>query len=199
MSDAAAFARCLGGGGVAVFPSDTVYGLACDPENDEAVRRLYALKGRSLDKPSAVMFFALEDAYVALPKLGHRTRQALRRLLPGPVGLLVPNSERRFPLACGGDAGTLGVRVPKLDWAGAVRQVVLQSSANLAGGPDPRRLEDVPEEIRAGADLVLDGGELPGTASTLVDLRRYEEGGSWSVIRPGAVGEGELRSALGDR
>src|SRR5579875_3512329 len=177
VSEAAAFARCLAGGGIAVFPADTVYGLACDPEQPAAVERLYALKRRPLEKPSAVMFFSLPEALRALPELGPRTREAMRRLLPGPVGLLVPNPARRFPLACGSDPHTLGVRVPHLPRFAGVRLAVLQSSANLADGPDARRLEEVPEAIRAAADLVIDGGELPGTPSTMVDLRRYERDG----------------------
>lgn len=196
MSEAAAFARCLAGGGIAVFPADTVYGLACDPEQPAAVERLYALKRRPLEKPSAVMFFSLPEALRALPELGPRTREAMRRLLPGPVGLLVPNPARRFPLACGSDPHTLGVRVPHLPRFAGVRLAVLQSSANLADGPDARRLEEVPEAIRAAADLVIDGGELPGTPSTMVDLRRYERDGEWSVVRAGLVGEEELRRKL---
>jgi tRNA threonylcarbamoyl adenosine modification protein (Sua5/YciO/YrdC/YwlC family) len=194
---ATAFERCLTAGGVAVFPSDTVYGLACDPENRSAVERLYGFKERPRDKPSAVMFFSLEAALAGLPELGDPIRQAMGRLLPGPVGLLVPNPAHRFPLACGEDPETLGVRVPALSWARGVSRPALQSSANLAGGPDPRRLEDVPEEIRSAVDLVIDGGNLPGTASTLVDLRQYAEDGFWSVMRPGAVPEDELAQALG--
>ncbi|HZU61713.1 MAG TPA: Sua5/YciO/YrdC/YwlC family protein [Solirubrobacteraceae bacterium] len=199
MNDARAFERCLAEGGLALFPSDTVYGLACDPDRGDAVERLYSLKGRPLAKPSAVMFFSLEEAYAALPEVGYPTRRAMDRLLPGGVGLLLPNPAHRYPLACGEDPGTLGLRVPELDWAQGVRRPALQSSANLAGGPDPRRLEDVPETILQGVDVVIDGGELPGTASTVVDLRRYEEDGSWSVVRAGAVGEEELGRVLGDQ
>jgi L-threonylcarbamoyladenylate synthase len=184
-------------GGVAVFPADTVYGLACDPSNRVAVKRLYALKRRPLEKPSAVMFFDLDVAFDALPELGERTRDAMARLLPGAVSLLVPNRAARFPLACGADLSTLGVRVPDVPRLRGVRWPVLQSSANRAGGPDPRRLDQVPELIRSAADLVIDGGELPGVASTVVDARRYEEDGSWSVVRPGLVGEEELRQAFG--
>jgi L-threonylcarbamoyladenylate synthase len=103
-------------------------------------------------------------------------------------------------LAGGGDPSTLGLRVPRLEGQlaplAAVRWPVLQSSANLAGGPDPRRLEDVPEPIRAGADLVLDGGDLPGTPSTVVDLRAYAESGEWSIARAGAVPREALEEAL---
>jgi L-threonylcarbamoyladenylate synthase len=179
------FAETINAGGVVVFPADTVYGLACDPENPDAVARLYALKGRPPDKPAAVMFFALDD----LPDLAPRTRALAEKLLPGAVSLLVPSD--RYPLA--GGAGTLGLRVPDLPhFAGT--PPVLQSSANLAGGPDARRLADVPEPIRAGADLVIDGGELAGTPSTVVDLRGYEASGELEIVRQGAVPEAVIRS-----
>jgi L-threonylcarbamoyladenylate synthase len=198
--DAETFERCMAVGGVAVFPADTVYGLACEPGDEDAVRRLYALKGRRPDKPAAVMLFSVELALAALPELGRRTRVALDALLPGGVTLLLPNAARRFPLACGPDPETLGLRVPELPPAAAaldaVRWPVLQSSANLAGGPDARRLQDVPEPIRAGADLLLDAGELPGTPSTVIDLRGYEINGSWRIVRPGAVDADEVAAAL---
>jgi len=195
-SPARAIERCLDVGGVAVFPADTVYGLACDPANRFAVERLYLLKRRPLSKPSAVMFFDVELALQALPELGERTRAAITRLLPGAVTVLVPNPGRRFGLACGDDPLTLGLRVPAIDALREVRRPVLQSSANRAGGPDPRRLDEVPELLRAAADLVIDGGELPGTPSTVLDLSRYEEHGAWSVVRPGAVSHEQLADAL---
>jgi L-threonylcarbamoyladenylate synthase len=197
MSQASAdFERCLSVGGVAVFPSDTVYGVACDPSDRLAVERLYRMKRRSLSKPSAVMFFDVELAVSVLEEQGQRTRVALLELLPGPVGVVLRNPVQRFPLACGDDLSTLGLRVPDVPLLAEVKWPVLQSSANLAGGPDPRVLDEVPEPIRRGADLVLDGGELPGTASTVIDLRRYEESGEWSVVRAGAVGEDVLKAAL---
>jgi len=196
LSDSEAFERCVAAGGVVLFPSDTVYGLACDPEDRFAVERLYLLKRRSLDKPSAVMFFSLEGAFAALPELGERTRGAMTRLLPGAVSVLVPNPAGRFGLACGSDVGTLGVRVPRVPLLAGMRRPVLQSSANRAGGADPRSLDEVPVLLRAAVDLVIDGGELPGTPSTVVDLRNYEFDGEWSVVRAGAVGERELTEAL---
>jgi L-threonylcarbamoyladenylate synthase len=196
MTDAAAFAACMAAGGVAVFPADTVYGLACAPGDATAVERLYALKGRPPDKPAAVMFFARDAALAALPGLGPRTRAALARLLPGGVTLLLPNPEQRYPLACGPNPTTLGLRVPDLPRLAEVREPVLQSSANRAGGADARALAEVPEEIRAGADLVLDGGPLPGTPSTVVDLRGYESAGTWKVLRAGAVAPAEVATVL---
>jgi tRNA threonylcarbamoyl adenosine modification protein (Sua5/YciO/YrdC/YwlC family) len=195
-SASAAFESCVAVGGLVVFPSDTVYGIACDAENPAAVQRLYQLKGRGMDKPSAVMFFDLESALAGLPELGPRTRSALARILPGRVTVLLPNPERRFPLACAADPGTLGLRVPSVALLDGVRWPVLQSSANRSGEPDPRRLEEVPEPIRAAVGLVLDGGELPGTPSTVVDLTQFEETGSWTVVRPGAMEERALDEAL---
>jgi L-threonylcarbamoyladenylate synthase len=193
--DAEAFERCVAAGGVVVFPADTVYGLACDPENRDAVDRLYELKGRRPEKPAAVMFFEVEVAFAALPELGRRTRAVMERLLPGALTLLVPNPARRFPLAGGADV--LGLRVTRVERLSGVRRPVLQSSANRAGGPEARRVSEVPEEIIAGADLVIDGGELPGTPSTVVDLRSYEESGPWEIVREGAIGRDELEWALG--
>jgi L-threonylcarbamoyladenylate synthase len=181
---AAEFEACIAAGGVAVFPSDTVYGVACDPENPAAVERMYALKGRPPDKPSAVMFFDAGRALDALPELGPRTRSLAAELLPGGVTLLLPNPRGRYPLA--GGSG-LGLRVPSVPLLAGARCVVLQSSANISGGPDARRIEEVPSAIRAGADLVVDAGELPGTPSTVVDLRGFDETGEWSILRAGAV------------
>ncbi len=201
MSDAAAFERCIRQSGVALFPSDTVYGLACDVSDERAVERLYALKRRPPDKAAAVMFFDLEAALGALPELGERTREAMRRLLPGGVTLLLPNSKGRFPLASRADPETLGLRVISVPELSGVAVPVLQSSANLSGGPNARRLAEVAPELLGGADLVIDGGELPGTPSTVVDLRRYEDGGveAVSVVREGAVGADELSQVLADR
>lgn len=196
MSEAETFERCMSVGGVAVFPSDTVYGLACDPGNRGAVERLYGFKRRTLDKPSAVMFFDLQLALEALPELGPATVAALQRLLPGPVSLLLPNPAQRFPLACGTDSETLGLRVVEVPALDGVRWPVLQSSANHAGGPDARRLADVPEDIRRRCEMVIDGGELPGTPSTVIDLRAYERAGEWTVVRHGGLSEEQVREAL---
>lgn len=203
---AARFERCLADGGVALFPADTVYGLACDPLNADAVRRLYELKGRPPRQPAAVMFFAVAPALAALPELGPRTRGALQALLPGPLTVLLPNPEDRFPLACrpGTTArhphAALGLRVPLLATASValsgVEKPVLQSSANLSGGPDARRLADVPSSLRDGADLVLDAGELPGVASTILDLRDYEIEKRWQIMRDGPLDGGVLASKL---
>ena len=197
--DVATFARCMSVGGVALFPADTVYGLATEPDSDDGVYRIYAMKRRPPERPSAVMFFDLELALHALPELPPATRDAVIRLLPGPVTVLLPNPSRRFPLACGPSPETLGLRVPRLDGALAplaeMRWPVLQTSANPSGGVEARRVQDVDPGIRDAVDVVLDAGQLPGVASTVVDLTRYEAG-EWSVVREGALSEAAVSAAI---
>lgn len=189
--DVARFERALAGGGVGLFPADTVYGLAADAESEAGVRRLYEIKGRPQDRPAAVMFFDPEAAFAALEGLGPRTRRALAAMLPGPVTAVIPNPRRLYPLACGPAPDRLGIRIPGLgpglEPLVAIRRPVLQSSANPSGGADPRRLADVDPAVRSGADAELDGGDLPGTPSTVVELTAYEADGEYRVLREGAV------------
>jgi L-threonylcarbamoyladenylate synthase len=191
---------CITSGGVAVFPSDTVYGVCCDPDDEHATQRLYALKGRPPARACAVMFFSLADALARLDDLHESERDALHALLPGPVTVLVANRSRRFACACRVDPGTLGLRVPELRGAlaplRAVAVPVLQSSANLSGEPDARTLDQVPAKLREGADLVIDGGELPGTPSTVIDLRDLDAERRWYVLREGALPREEVEQAL---
>jgi L-threonylcarbamoyladenylate synthase len=190
-----ALERCIVGGGVALFPADTLYGLACDPANGAAIDRIHALKGRQDAKPSAVMFFAPLAMRELLSALGPRTRDAVGALLPGPVTLVVDNPEHRYPLACREDPGRLGLRLIEGPLAGA-RCAIFQTSANLSGAPPPSRFGDVDPAILAGADVAIDGGELRGRPSTVVDLTSLDATGSWSVLRSGALSEAELERRL---
>jgi L-threonylcarbamoyladenylate synthase len=200
-ADVETFERCIAVGGVALFPADTVYGLATEPDSREGIERLYRLKGRRPDRPAAVMFFNTQLALETLSELPQETKAAAKRLLPGGVTLLLPNRAHRFPLACEPNRDILGLRVPQLGARLApLRQVsrpVLQSSANRSGEHEARRVADVDQRIRAGVDLILDGGELPGTASTVVDLTGFHENGGWEIVREGAVSVRAIRDALG--
>ena len=178
-----------------VMPFDTVYGLASDA-SEPAVRRLYALKGRDSQRPTALVAATLDRLLQELPELAVEAGV----LLPGPVTLVVPNSARRFPWLTGATPEAIGIRVPEL--SGAAAQilervgVVVATSANRPGEPDPMTLDEVPQEIRSGAGAVVDGGALPGTPSTVVDLTGPEP----RVLREGALPAGEilrrLRSAV---
>jgi L-threonylcarbamoyladenylate synthase len=190
-----ALERVVGEGGVAVFPADGLYGLACDPLNAAAIERIHELKGRDDGKPSAVMYFTPLVMRELLGGFGPRTGEAVGRLLPGPVTLVVANPDRRYPLASRDDPERLGVRLIGGPLAGA-RVAVFQTSANRSGSPPPARFDAIDAEIIAGADLAIDGGELGGEPSTVVDLSEIDAGGDWVVLREGALDRVELERVL---
>ena len=164
-----ALERTIAAGGVAVFPSDGVYGLACDPLDPAAISRIHRMKGRDDGKPAAVMYFSPLAMRELVAELGPRAAAAVSALLPGPVTLVVKNPGHRYPLACREDVERLGVRLLAGPLAGAMCPV-FQTSANLSGKPAPGRFEDVPDSILAAVDLAIDGGE-PGRPA--LDRRRH--------------------------
>lgn len=190
-----ALERTIADGGVVVFPADGLYGLACDPLDAEAIGRIHEIKGRDDGKPSAVMYFSPLAMRELVEGLGPRTGLAAAALLPGPVTLVVANPEGRYPLACREDRARLGVRLIGGPLAGAMCPL-FQTSANLSGEPAASRFEDVPDEIVGAADLAIDGGELTGLPSTVVDLTRFDEDGEWEVLREGGLSEGDLAARL---
>jgi L-threonylcarbamoyladenylate synthase len=174
-----------------VLPTDTVYGLCADAFHEDAVRRLYRLKGREDMQPTALLVADEEVLVEAIPELrGHA-------ILRGPYTLILSNPARRFPWLTGGRPQTIGVRVPTLpaDAAAVLQQVgaVAATSANLPGGPDPRTVEEIPHELLAGCAAVVDAGPLPGTPSTVIDLTGAEP----VVVREGAVSAEDALSAVG--
>ena len=196
MSEVDAAVAAIRAGKPVVIPTDTVYGLVADPYHDEPARRLYRLKGRPETKPSALVASDLELLLECLPELRGRVGPVLRALLPGSLTLIVPNPARRFRWITGTNYEAIGVRVPDLGGPGGevLERVgaVVATSANLPGGPDPRRLTDVPEEIRAGAAAVVDGGKLSGVPSTVIDLTTAEP----RVVREGAVPAAEVLASV---
>lgn len=183
----AEFQDAISNGEIAIFPTDTLYGIACDPDNAEAAERIHELKGRPPKKPSAVMYFSLERLLADVGKdLDHQTLNLVEQLFPGPFTLVVANRGNRFIPACAGTPEKLGLRVPKLGPAiellGSVNIPVMQTSANLSGGPDATAVEDIDPTIVAGVDLVLDGGPLLGYGSTVADVSELEEG-RWRLLR----------------
>jgi L-threonylcarbamoyladenylate synthase len=167
--------RALRAGALAIVPTDTVYGIGCAAGHIEACRQLYAVKARPSDQPIAIVLGSVAELLdQALPELPGRVRDLCRRALPGPLTLVVPNPGRRFPYLCGSAPEKIGVRVPHLaaevaTLADAVGGLAL-TSANLRGEPAPGRFEDVPEELRALAAVAIDGGEVGGTPSSVIDV-----------------------------
>ena len=191
-----ALESCISKGEVVLFPSDGVYGLACDPLNEKAVERIHAIKGRDEGKSSAVMYFSPLAMRELIRDLGQNVSVAFGKLLPGPVTLIVPNPRHRYPLACREDPARLGVRVIDGPLSGA-RCPIFQTSANLSGEPAPSSFAGIVPEVREEVDLAIDGGQLTGLPSTVVDLTEYDENRTWTVLREGGMSRGDLIAALG--
>ena len=174
-----------------VLPTDTVYGLCANAYSEEPVRRAYELKGRETSQPSTLLAGDVDMLLECLPELRGRVGPILRGLLPGPFTIVVPNPARRYPWLTGERADTIGVRVPDLPApADAVLSragLMMATSANMPGGPDPARLEDVPDKILEGCGAAIDAGELPGVPSTVIDLTGDEP----RMLREGAVSAAE--------
>ncbi len=174
-------------GKLAVLPTDTVYGLCATPYRDEPVRRLYRAKGRAETQPTALLASDVDMLFECVPELRGRAGLIARALLPGPYTLILSNPARRYRWLNGTTPEAIGVRVPELpEPAARILEAVgsvAATSANLAGGPDPARLDQVPEEILSACTAVVDGGELPGTASTVIDFTGPEP----RVVREGAA------------
>ena len=167
-----------------LLPTDTVYGLCGGAEREPDATRVYALKGRAATQPTALLAGSIEALLRAVPELDE---SILRALLPGPYTLVLANPARRFRWLTGPRMDAIGVRVPELPEPTQQIldevEVVLATSANDPGGPNPVTLADVPERIRAGCAAELDLGPLPGTPSTVIDFTGREP----YVIRDGAA------------
>ena len=197
MSAVDAAVEAIRAGRLAVIPTDTVYGLATTPHSEAAVRRLYRAKGRDDLQPTALVAADLDVLFACVPELGGRADVIARALLPGAFTLVLPNPARRFRWLTGTRPETIGVRVPEL--AGPAGDVLAQvgviaaTSANLPGEPDPRTLDEVPEVLRAAVDAVVDGGELLGTPSTVIDFTGPEP----IVLREGAAPAADALRVVG--
>ena len=187
MSSVAEAVSAIRAGELVVIPTDTVYGLACTPYHRRAVQALSELKGRTAGQPIALVASSLDTLLECVPELRGRAGVVAGALLPGPYTLVLPNPARRYPWLAGVQHDTIGVRVPEV--AGRAREILdsvgalAATSANRHGGSDPRRLADVPHEILASVAAAVDGGELPGVPSTVLDLTGHEP----RVLRAGAV------------
>jgi L-threonylcarbamoyladenylate synthase len=174
-------AAAVEAGKLVVIPTDTVYGLACRPDREDAVRALSTLKQRSPEQPIALVASGVAPLRELIPEL------PVDELVRGAFTLVLPNPARRLPWLAGGRAGTIGIRIPEVTGLAAEllarAGVVAATSANLHGGADPRRIGDIPREILDGIAAVLDVGGLSGTPSTVVDLTGAEP----RVLREGAV------------
>jgi len=179
--------KAIRSGQPVILPTDTVYGLCATPFTYDAALRVYMAKRRDGSQPTALLATDVDMLLECVPELRGRSAEIARALFPGPYTLVLPNPARRYRWLAGSTPEKIGVRVAELpgDAATVLERVgaVLATSANLPGGLEPRRLDDVPGEIRSAVAAELDGGELPGVPSTVIDVTGPEP----QVLREGVV------------
>ena len=177
--------RTLSGGGVAIVPTDTVYGIAAALDTPAGVAALYALKGRPRSQPCQVLVYTAELLDEAVEPLDPVTTAAVRAVLPGRVTCIVPDPAGRYRSAGGARVGSVGLRAPSMDPPVELDVPLIATSANDPGEPDPVSVQDVPDRIRGAVGAILDLGPLSGRASTVVDLTSVGAGGAARVLREG--------------
>jgi L-threonylcarbamoyladenylate synthase len=194
-SAAVVCAQIVRNGGVVVYPTDTIYGIGCDPYNDLAVRRIYAIKGRKENKPLPVLTYSIQDAE-RLVSLGPIGRMLAMRYWPGALTIIAPLIHRRISPRIMGDSSNLAVRVP------ADKCILLLlshcnylvgTSANMSGDEAPKSAEEVLHSPLRGYDALLDGGTVEkGLESTIVSVE-----GKPKILREGAIRSMEVSQLIG--
>jgi len=163
----------LNGGGVVAFPTDTVYGVGVDPFQPEAVRKLYKIKGRPIDKPIPILVGSTDDVERVAQNLPPTFSQLAERFWPGGLTLIVEAKSLPPEVTAGGD--TVGIRMPDHSLALALLQrfggAIATTSANKSDEPPATSAEEVQSELGALVDIILDGGQTATRiASTVLDL-----------------------------
>ncbi len=190
-------AQILAGGGIVVYPTETLYGLGAAAGNAAALQRLVDLKGRDPTKAIAVLVGDVQMLGMLVTEIPPLAEAVIRRFWPGPLTIVLRARATVSPVLTGGGDG-IGVRLSSHSMATALvrslGQPVTAPSANPAGQPPPRCLDVARAYFGSRVDLYLDAGCLAGEpASTVVDLR-----GGLRVLRHGAVGAELLRSVARD-
>lgn len=163
--------KILQDGGAVIYPTDTVYGLGVNIFNDKAVRKLYKLKKRSLNKPVSVCLSRIEDID-EIAQVDPFAEKIIRKILPGPFTLILKKKEN-VPSQITAGEDKVGVRIPdNLICRKISRKFpITTTSANISGKPAPKSAEDVREQLDDKPDLIIDSGPCPGElSSTVVDL-----------------------------
>ncbi len=188
--------RIIKGGGVILYPTDTIYGLGCDAFDVRAVERIYAIKKRPSHHPVLVLMnsvSAMEDLVEEIP---FRTRQLLNMFWPGPV-TFVFRAKCHLPRCIVSEDGKIGIRIPKHEFCKRLCELsgvpILSTSANISGQPQTGNIEILKKIFAPEVDLFIDAGDCTSeTVSTVVDVTGREP----IVLREGVISRDEIESAL---
>lgn len=181
-------------GGLIAFPTDTIYGVAADPFNPEAIQRIYTVKERTEEKALPVLIGNLDQLEDLVLFVDERLNRIAKAFWPGPLTLILPKNARvptdltPYP--------TIGVRMPNLAFTLALLEEngpLATTSANISGGPNPVDAASVMAQLGGRIDLILDGGPTSGpTASTVADL----SGPEISILREGPISLADLQALM---
>ncbi len=159
---------------IIIYPTDTVYGIGCNAENEMLVEKIFAIKGRDRKKPLSVIApnkeWMLRHCVVS--------RETLDKYLPGKYTLLLKKKDPKFLEFATAGSPNIGVRIPAHRFSNLVGKAgvpFITTSANLSGGKAPKSLPEIQKEIMDAADIVIDGGILEGIPSTIVDCTKEKE------------------------
>ncbi|CAO0821474.1 L-threonylcarbamoyladenylate synthase [Desulfarculales bacterium] len=180
-------AQVLEGGGLLVFPTETLYGIAVDYRNSGALARLAGLKGREAAKPFLLILASPDEVDPLALAIPTQVRKLMDRFWPGPLTLVLTARPGLSPRLLSSDGG-VGMRVSSHAVAGglarALSRAITATSANLAGQPAANRVQGLDPALLAGVDLLIDAGPTPGEpASTVLDCRAWPP----RLLRQGAL------------
>jgi L-threonylcarbamoyladenylate synthase len=187
----------LAAGELVVFPTESFYGLGADALSDAAVSRLVEVRGREAGKPILVLLADVAMAAAVAGEFSPPAQRLAARFWPGPLTLVLP-ARAGLPAALTAGGGTVGVRVSGHAAARALParlgRPVTAPSANPPGAAAPRRLDDARTYFGSRVACYVEGGALPGVASTVAAV----EAGGVRILRPGPIDEASLAAALGN-
>jgi L-threonylcarbamoyladenylate synthase len=190
-------AECIKEGGLVCFPTETVYGLGADANNDSAVADIFRAKNRSFENPIALHLHSVEEIEKYVKNINSRARTLMEKFLPGPLMLIFEKNERVSEIVTGGQR-KVGIRVPKhelcLDFLQECEVPIAATSANKSGRLSCVNAEDILKELEGKIDILLDVGNTPlGIESTVLDVTSDPP----RIIRPGFITMEEIAVTIG--
>ena len=190
-------AEILKNGGIVAIPTETVYGLAADAFNEEAVKNIFVAKGRPQDNPLIVHISSFEQIYLLAKEVPESARKLAEKFWPGPLTIILPKKEN-VPDVTSGGLDTVAVRMPAHPVAAKIIELscpLAAPSANISGFPSPTAFDHVESDMTGRADAVCNGGDCQvGVESTVITLATEIP----ILLRPGGVTLEELQEVLGE-
>jgi len=191
-------ARLIGAGDVVGIPTETVYGLAANALDGEAVKKIYAAKGRPSDNPLIVHISDISELYPLVKEVPEKVKIMAERFWPGPLTMIMKKSDL-IPSVTSGGLETVAVRMPKSEYARkiikACKLPLAAPSANLSGSPSPTNAKYVLDDMDGRVPLIIDGGSCEiGVESTVITFATEKP----TLLRPGGVTVEQIEALIGE-